>query len=256
MIESTAVSMTAYLLNELMKRKIKVIFCDEKRQPAGELIPYYGSHDSSRRIREQICFDEYLMDDVWAEVVKEKIRNQAALLASAGQLERSEQLQKFALQVQPGDLSNREGHAAKVYFNGLFGLEFSRREDNSINAALNYGYAVLLGAVNREIAANGYLTQLGISHSNVFNSFNLGCDLMEPLRVLIDHTVLKNKFDKFGPDEKYILLHVFDSLVEIAGRKEKMRNALGIYIRSIFESLRTNSITEIRFCKLDLTLND
>ena len=31
LIESTQVSLTAVLLNELMKRKIKVIFCDEKR---------------------------------------------------------------------------------------------------------------------------------------------------------------------------------------------------------------------------------
>ena len=29
-VESTAVSMTAYLLSELVKKKIKVIFCDEK----------------------------------------------------------------------------------------------------------------------------------------------------------------------------------------------------------------------------------
>ena len=28
-IESTAVSMTAYLLNELVRNKVKVIFCDE-----------------------------------------------------------------------------------------------------------------------------------------------------------------------------------------------------------------------------------
>ena len=32
LIESTAVSLTASLIAELAKRKIKVIFCDEKRQ--------------------------------------------------------------------------------------------------------------------------------------------------------------------------------------------------------------------------------
>ena len=37
-IESTAVSLTAYLLSELTKRKIKVIFCDEKRNPSSELV--------------------------------------------------------------------------------------------------------------------------------------------------------------------------------------------------------------------------
>ena len=52
-VESTAVSMTAYLLSELVKKKIKVIFCDEKRNPSSELIPYYGSHDTSVKIRRQ-----------------------------------------------------------------------------------------------------------------------------------------------------------------------------------------------------------
>ena len=35
-IESTAVSITAYLMNELIKNKVKVIFCDEKRNPSSD----------------------------------------------------------------------------------------------------------------------------------------------------------------------------------------------------------------------------
>ena len=41
LIESTAVSLTAALLAELVKHKVKIIFCDEKRNPSSELIPYY-----------------------------------------------------------------------------------------------------------------------------------------------------------------------------------------------------------------------
>lgn len=48
-IESTSVSLTTYLLNELSKNKVKVIFCDEKRNPFCELLPYYGSHDTSQK---------------------------------------------------------------------------------------------------------------------------------------------------------------------------------------------------------------
>lgn len=54
MIESTAVSLTAYLLCELNKRKIDVIFCDERRLPYGMLLPLYGSHNASLKLREQI----------------------------------------------------------------------------------------------------------------------------------------------------------------------------------------------------------
>ena len=49
-IENTAVSLTAYLLSELVKHKIKVIFCDERCNPQSELVGYYGSHDTSARV--------------------------------------------------------------------------------------------------------------------------------------------------------------------------------------------------------------
>ena len=73
-IESTAVSMTAYLLSELIKNKTKVIFCDEKRSPASELVPYYGSHDTSAKIRNQIAWTKEKKAAVWTDIVREKIR--------------------------------------------------------------------------------------------------------------------------------------------------------------------------------------
>lgn len=57
MIESTSVSLTAALLCELTKKKIKVIFCDEKRNPSSELISYYGAHDTSLKSQESDCMD-------------------------------------------------------------------------------------------------------------------------------------------------------------------------------------------------------
>lgn len=48
-IDSTQVSLTSYLLCELVKRKIKVIFCDEKRNPCSELMSYYGAYNSSKK---------------------------------------------------------------------------------------------------------------------------------------------------------------------------------------------------------------
>jgi CRISPR/Cas system-associated endonuclease Cas1 len=47
MLESTAISLTAFLLRELERRKIDVIFCDETRTPYGMLASLYGSHDLS-----------------------------------------------------------------------------------------------------------------------------------------------------------------------------------------------------------------
>ena len=209
MIESTAVSLTTSLLAELSRRKIKVIFCDEKRNPSAELVSYYGSHDTSNKIRKQIVWKQSTKEAVWTEIVTEKIRKQKELLESFGK-EESELLSSYLKEIDWNDMTNREGHAAKVYFNALFGLDFTRTEDNHINAALNYGYSIILSAFTREIVANGYLTQLGIFHDNMFNQFNLASDFMEPFRVLIDREVLLMKPVKFEHEEKMQLVNILN----------------------------------------------
>ena len=162
-IESTAVSLTTCLLSELSKKKIKVIFCDEKRNPSSELISYYGSHDTSNKIRKQIQWKQNIKEAVWTEIVTEKIRKQKELLEMLGKVE-SELLDSYIKEIQWNDETNREGHAAKVYFNALFGLDFTRTADTVENAALNYGYSIILSSFTREIVANGYITQLGLFH--------------------------------------------------------------------------------------------
>jgi CRISPR-associated protein Cas1 len=46
-------------------------------------------------------------------------------------------------------------HAA-IYFKALFGIGFSRTSEGGINAALNYGYAIIRGAVARTLALYGF----------------------------------------------------------------------------------------------------
>lgn len=135
-IESTAVSLTAALLNELTKNKVKIIFCDEKRNPSSELIGYYGSHDTSAKYRSQISWSQSIKEKVWTEIVREKIKNQSKLLKELGH-EEYMMLEEYYKQVELFDTTNREGHAAKVYFNALFGKGFSRSDEEPINSALN-----------------------------------------------------------------------------------------------------------------------
>lgn len=79
-VGSTSVSLTAYHLNELTKSKVKVIFCDEKRNPSFELVPYFGCHDCSLKIKKQIAWDDNTKKYIWTEIVSEKIRKQAEVL--------------------------------------------------------------------------------------------------------------------------------------------------------------------------------
>ena len=250
-IESTAVSLTAALLNELMKKKIKVIFCDEKRNPSSELIPYYGSHDTSAKIREQIKWSEQEKTVIWTEIVTEKIRKQADTLDQYGKSE-AKLLRKYIEEIEYGDATNREGHAAKVYFNALFGMDFTRTEENSINAALNYGYGILLSAFNREIVMNGYITQIGLFHNNMFNQFNLGSDLMEPFRSIVDRQVKNMMPQKFESEEKRTILEILQNEVLIAGRKEYGSNSIKMYCKSIFDALSSNDISLIKFYQYEL----
>lgn len=250
-IESTAVSLTAALLCELMKNKVKVVFCDEKRNPSSELIPYYGSHDTSAKIKKQIAWTNETKALVWTEIVSEKIRKQAETLEYYFKSE-ADLLYGYIKEIEIGDTTNREGFAAKVYFNALFGMDFTRTEANSTNAALNCGYGIILSCFNREIAANGYITQIGLFHDNMFNQFNLGSDIMEPFRPIIDRAVKELKPVKFEHEEKMEILSVLNEQVIINGRTETVDNAIGIYCRSVFDAMNENDVSQIKFYRNEL----
>lgn len=247
LVESTAVSITGCLISELTKRKIRLVFCDEKYNPCAEMTPLYGSHDCSAKIRTQIGWSSETKAFIWTAIVSEKIRNQSHHLKMLGYEDEAEMLNGYISEMELNDETNREGHAAKVYFNALFGQCFSRNNDNSMNAALNYGYSLILSAVNREVCACGYLTQLGLFHDNMFNHFNLSCDLMEPFRIIVDMLVAKRKYTVFGTEEKHELIRLFDTQVIIAGQEQYLQNAIKIYCRSVFDALNSSDSSLIRF---------
>ena len=241
-IESTTVSITSALLAELIKQKVKVIFCDEKRNPSSELIPYYGDSISYQRINEQIKWKENIKHLVWQKIVQEKIKQQAYVL-SKKMPDEAIILSNYAKEVELDDATNREGHAAKFYFNRLYGENFSRGSSDKINTFLNYGYTLLLSQFNRYIVAKGYLTQLGIHHKNPFNPFNLSCDLMEPFRPFIDSKVTDLSEDNF----KNKLISFLNHPVYIHGKKQTLIHAIQIYCSFIFLALNTGKIECIQF---------
>ena len=250
MIENPAVSLTGILLAALTEKKVKVIFCDTKRNPVAELVPHHGCHDSAAKMRTQITWSQEIKDIIWRDIVSEKIRKQSEFLQEIGKIQEASMLEGYIGQVELADITNREGHAAKVYFNGVFGMNFTRSAETPVNAALNYGYSLLLSAINREVSANGYLTQLGIFHDNMFNHFNLSCDIMEPFRILVDRLVYKLNPKKFEKDEKHDLWMVLDEKVLIDGQKQFVANAIKIYTRSVFDAINDRDSSEIKFYKI------
>ena len=247
-IENPAVSLTGFLLEALIEKKIKVIFCDSKRIPNAELVPYYGCYDCSKKIKTQLAWTHEMKGYVWVEVIKTKISKQREFLVKLNKYKEAELLQKYLEEINFYDESNREGHAAKVYFNAVFGLDFTRSATCQINAALNYGYSILLSAFNREIVASGYLTQIGLFHDNVFNYFNFACDLMEPYRILVDKKVYHfGKDFIFDSEKKRVLANLLNDTININNTRQTVLNSIKIYTRSVFEALNNGDIS----CILD-----
>ncbi|MEY8415558.1 type II CRISPR-associated endonuclease Cas1 [Tissierella praeacuta] len=249
-IDSTLVSITTYLLAELVKRKTKVVFCDEKRNPISELVPMYGSHNTSKRVLNQVNWDSNIKDIVWSKIVENKINNQANLLEKYNKLE-ADMLYGYAKEVKPGDISNREGHAAKVYFNSLFGKEFVRHTGEDINAALDYGYAILASSINKEVASNGCITQLGIKHRNEFNFFNLSYDIIEPFRTLVDNIVAENIENEFNKDYRYKLINVLNSKLKMEGKSYYFTNAVQIYVKGLLNALDEGEPDLVPYINID-----
>ena len=236
-VDSISVSISAYLLKEIADAKINMIFCDEKHNPFGELSPYYSRHNTSKKIKEQIGWKQTEKDKLWSKIVKNKIVNQSMLLQKIG-APKSELVLSYVEEVVDGDKTNREGHSAKVYFNSLFGNKFVRNNNDKINAALNYGYAILLSNVNKEVVSNGYLTQLGIHHKNEFNEFNLTCDLMEPFRVIIDNFVYYNQARELDTNYKLDIVNIFNNIYKYQGKNYVLKDIIAMFVKNTLDSIK------------------
>lgn len=235
-VDSISVSISTYLLKELCSNKINIIFCDEKHNPFGELEGYYLSHNSSKKISTQFKWTKERKDMLWSEIVKNKVINQALILNKLNS-DKYDLLLSYIDEITVGDKTNREGHAAKVYFNELFGKGFVRNESDNINAALNYGYAILLSTINKEVISNGYITQIGIHHKNEFNEFNLSCDLMEPFRTIIDNFVYYNQDRELDAAYKLDIVNIFNNRYKYDNKNYVLKDVIKIYVKNTLESI-------------------
>lgn len=203
MVATTHAVITSHAMASLLKRDIKVVFCDEKHLPVGETNPY--ETESSRRtcIVQQMNWSDERKGLLWQRIIREKIAHQIAVLEEEAVCQDIEKMKMLVPSVKFDDSDNREAVAAHMYFPRLFSYEFVRSDDdNAVNGMLNYGYAILLSEVSRKITENGYLTEFGIHHDSEKNPFNLACDLMEPFRPFVDRKVFEMKLHSLDTDTK------------------------------------------------------
>lgn len=228
---------SVYLMAELAKNKISLVISDEKCNPIGQYLPLYGAHNTSKRITEQMEWGEPVKKRVWQRVVRDKIREQARFLEEQEYEKASKILCGTIAEVRSGDTTNREAQAARLYFSTLLGAAFSRETDTPTNAALNYGYGILLSLVNREIVSRGFLTQVGICHRNEFNQFNLACDFMEPFRPAVDRIVFKYLSSEFDADMRRALADVANTTLEYKEGKYRLSSVVSQYAQQCLNAL-------------------
>lgn len=211
-LENQEISITMPLLNALADNNAAVIVCSDRFMPNAMLMNLDANSTQGESFRAQLSAKEPLKKNIWKQIVEAKIRNQAALLHKLGK--DGDVLKPYYKNVKSGDPDNREGVAAKLYWDELFDGQFMRfRTGPSPNEMLNYGYTVLRAAVARSLTGSGLLPAIGIFHRNRYNAFPLADDVMEPYRPFVDEIVFhlyangEDNLNKYSKSEILKLLY-------------------------------------------------
>lgn len=190
-LESHQVTITNALLSALLKEQVAVVGCDEKHMPIGLWMLLEGNTLQSARFHIQMEVSVPLKKQVWSQLIKSKIENQAEVIKSTGQ--NAEPLYRWAKEVRSGDPDNLEARAAAYYWRAIFGDSQFKRErfGGPPNHLLNFGYAILRAIVARALVASGLMPTYGVHHRNQYNAYCLADDVMEPYRPFIDYHILR-----------------------------------------------------------------
>jgi CRISPR-associated protein Cas1 len=241
-LDGHGIAVTKTLLAACADYKVAVVVCGADHMPAGLMLPIAGHTRHNLILRDQVAVTEETKAIAWQVIVQAKLENQSRVLkALIGKDTKVGRLKPF---VRPGDPDNVEGKAASRYFLTLFDEEFVRaRNEDGINAMLNYGYAVMRAAVARSICMAGMHPSLGIHHKNQYNSFALADDLMEPLRPFVDAVVWNYVRENGEPEEltprvKEALLGVLTIRAIWQRRRYPILTAIGHYVTRFREFIQ------------------
>lgn len=239
LLESRQIQISAAALERLAVSGITVFFCDEKHLPSAQLVAMNQFSRQHKMLYAQFELPRPTQKQLWKCIVQQKINNQAACLRLSGKVG-FEELEEMAQTVRSGDVTNVEAQAAACYFPKLFGQGFTRNDLCLQNAALNYGYAILRGAIARNLVMHGLEPCIGLQHHNQLNSYNLADDLIEPFRPLIDLYVASipdTDGDELTPAIKRKLFNATNLLMLQNGKKLRVMYAIGRSAASLAKSI-------------------
>lgn len=249
-LETPQVNVSAKVMSMMADSRIVMYSCDDKHLPNGIFIPFNCHSRQLKTIKQQLACSESFQKRCWQKIITRKIQNQAEVLQMVNKTIMGDYLEALANKVNSGDTDNKEAIAAKGYFTSLFGKNFSRNDEEDVcNSALNYGYAIIRGAIARSIVSYGYMPSIGIHHKSELNNFNLADDFIEPFRPVVDLWVKNNiKEDtEFGKEIRSELINLLNVDVKIQGKLQSVSNAINIMMASY-----TTAINQKDYRKIEL----
>lgn len=253
-IEDLRVVITAYLIAELMDANVVIYTCDKKHMPSGIVLPFHNHSRYYQISWLQISISEPLKKRLWQQIVKAKILNQASVLRYVD-IEASDKLVNISKEVKSGDSGNAEALAAKLYWSNLFN-KFKREDDSDIrNIALNYGYAILRGAISRAIVASGLLPCFGLHHCNQLNAYNLSDDLIEPFRPFFDYIVLNYNFEEhieLTPKIKNDFLNILNNTCIMNNERHQIYSSIEIMCNTLVTCIKEKNTSSLILPKFSL----
>lgn len=246
------VVITIPILSALVENNINVIICDDKNDPIGIFQPFNGHSLVFKRLNGQINWKVTRKKKLWKAIIEDKIQSEIDILHLESKDVHSQlKLKEYKESVYTDDQTNREAISARLYFQEMFGNDFSRDLPCVTNFALNYGYKIIGSYISKCISSRGLLTQLGIHHIGESNPFNLTYDFIEPIRVIVDMWVYENITDTFNAPLKQELINILTYKVFVNGKWMRLNDAIEDIIDSYIAYLeeRSNNIISIDFSK-------
>jgi CRISPR-associated protein Cas1 len=248
-LESNQASMTIALLSMCAEKNIAIFSCDSYHMPNGLFMPFHQHSRLSQISHIQRDMKLPLKKQIWQKIITQKISNQAQLLREFDK--EDFQVRVLVDKVKSGDSENLEALGARRYWGLLFD-KFTRDQKalDPRNIALNYGYAVVRGAVARSLVAHGLLPTFGVFHNSDLNAYNLADDMIEPLRPMVDMVVKKLEIEDaldvhMGVEVKSALLNVLVMQMKLGEEKLTILNICDSMTQTFVQSMRCNDIRKL-----------
>lgn len=249
LIDNPSIIVTMAVFVQCAKYGVHIIIADEKHLPISQVYPMNTNYHCFHVYKKQIEMLSDVRGEIWKRIIISKINNQARVLETNGCNHKVVQrMRELASEVVPHDYGNREAICAKMFFRNAYGSEFVRFEDDSINSALNYGYAIIRSCVAKSLVAHGFNCVIGIHHISETNEFNLADDFMEPLRPIVDEWVINNmEFIEEGlsKDVKKELVDLVNAEITFDNKTTKVRYAIDKMISSFVSLIETSDCNKL-----------